>query len=367
MTATVPDVDVAAAESTVAAADPNVTLLIPVYNEALKLMSSLTELYSYMQGLSDRYSFEMLVIDDGSTDETNQIATAFAGTRPEIRVITQPVNMQLGQALRDGFDRSRGEIVVVFDSDLSYSADHIERMLVTMETEHAQVVVASPYMRGGKTSAIPWSRKVMSRNVNRLLAASTNGHIKTVTGMVRAYRGDFVRSLSLKSMGPEINTELLYKAQLMRARIVEIPAHLDWSDQTERLATRKVSLRVSTTSKLLVFASFLFRPIWFFIVPGLILLAVSLWSTGSLAWTVLHEARQHSGNINIRLTTAFADAWQLRPQTFIIAGFTFVVAVQMISLGVLAAQAKRYFEELYYAGTRRTKAQSRSQHDSRAD
>ena len=167
----------------------------------------------------------------------------------------------------------------------------------------------------------------MSRNVNRLLAASTNGHIRTVTGMVRAYRGDFVRSLSLKSMGPEINTELLYKAQVMRARIVEIPAHLDWSDQTERLATRKVSLRVSTTSKLLVFASFLFRPIWFFIVPGLLLLTISMWSTWSLAWTVIHEARLHTGGLNGRLTTAFADAWELRPQTFIIAGFTFVVAV----------------------------------------
>ncbi|HAM23667.1 MAG TPA: glycosyl transferase family 2, partial [Actinobacteria bacterium] len=44
--------------------------------------------------------------------------------------------------------------------------------------------------------------------------------------------------------------------------------------------------------------------------------------------------------------------WVLRPQTFIIAGFSFVVSVQLISLGLLAAQSKRYFEELYYAATR---------------
>ena len=42
-------------------------------------------------------------------------------------------------------------------------------------------------------------------------------------------------------MGPEINTEILYKAQVMRARVAEIPAHLGWSDQSERIATRKVS------------------------------------------------------------------------------------------------------------------------------
>ncbi len=331
---------------------PRVTLLVPVYNEALKLMSSLTELYDYMLSIADRYSFELLIVDDGSTDETNSIAAAFSETRPEVRLLTQPVNMRLGQALRDGFDASNGDIVVVFDSDLSYSPDHIGRMLVALEAEHAHVVVASPYMKGGQTSAIPWSREVMSRNVNRLLSMSTLSHVKTVTGMVRAYRGDFVRSLSLKSMGPEINTELLYKAQIMRARVVEVPAHLDWSDQKERLATRKVSLKVSTTSKLLVFASFLFRPIWFFIVPGLALLSVSLWSTASLLWTVLREARKQSGGIDHRLTDGFAIAWQVRPQTFIIAGFTFVVAVQLISLGLLATQAKRYFEELFYSNTR---------------
>ena len=137
----------------------------------------------------------------------------------------------------------------MFDSDLSYSVDHIGRMLEAIEREHARIVVASPYMKGGRTSAIPWRREVMSKGVNRLLAATSHGDIHTVTGMVRCYDGPFIRSLDLKSMGPEINTEILYKAEIMRARIVEIPAHLDWTDQEERMRTRKVSLRVSTTSQ----------------------------------------------------------------------------------------------------------------------
>jgi glycosyltransferase involved in cell wall biosynthesis len=328
-----------------------VTLLVPAYNEALKIMSSLTEMYAYMLSLSDRYRFELLVVDDGSTDETAAIVDAFASNRPEVRLLRQPVNMRLGQALRDGFTSSLGDVVVVFDSDLSYSVDHIGRMLETMERDHVAVVVASPYMKGGKTSAIPWRRAQMSKQVNRMLSAASQYDVKTVTGMVRAYEGDFIRGLSLKSMGPEINTEILYKAQVMRVRIGEIPAHLDWSDQAERMAKRKVSLKVTTTSKLLVFASFLFRPIIFFIVPGLVLLAISLWSGLSLMWTVWREAGSRGGGLDSRLTEGFAQAWELRPQTFIIAGFTFVVAVQLISLGLLAAQAKRYFEELFYAAT----------------
>lgn len=327
---------------------PLISVVIPAYNEALLLMSSLTETYLYLGSLAEKYRFEMIVINDGSTDETGAIADAFASRRDEVTVLHHKVNFRIGQALRFGFSRSKGDYVVAFDSDLSYAPEHIGRMVDALVAQHARIVVASPYMKGGHTSAIPWNRRAMSAGVNRILSASTQSHVATVTGMVRAYDGPFLRGLTLKAMGPEINTEILYKAQIMRARVIEVPAHLDWSGQTERLRTRKVSLTVSTTSKLLVFASFLFRPIVFFVVPGLLLLLVSMWSIGSLAVTVLQNARSISGGPDARLTHAFADAWTLRPQTFIIAGFSFMVAVQLISLGVLASQAKRYFEEIYY-------------------
>jgi hypothetical protein len=169
--------------------------------------------------------------------------------------------------------------------------------------------------------------------------------------MVRAYDGPFVRSLNLKAMGPEINTEILYKAQIMRARVIEIPAHLDWSNQTERMKIRRVSLKVSTTSKLLMFASFLFRPLMFFFVPGLLLLAVSAWTLASVGFGVLHHLKEGTGSFDAHLTYAFAQTYSERPHSFIIGGLSFVVAVQLITLGLLATQNKRYFEELFHLGT----------------
>lgn len=330
---------------------PLVSVVIPAYNEALLIMSSLTEIYAYMRNLGDRYRFELIVVDDGSTDETGAIAEAFAATRPEVRVLRHQVNFRLGQALRWGFAESKGDYVVAFDSDLSYAPDHIGRMLDTITNEHARVVIASPYMKGGHTTSIPWHRKAMSSGVNRLLAATSQGDLATVTGMVRAYDGPFVRSLNLKAMGPEINTEILYKAQVMRARVLEIPAHLDWSNQEERMRSRRVSLKVSTTSKLLMFASFLFRPLMFFFVPGVLVMILSAWTLGSVAIGVVRHFSEGTGSFDSHLTFAFSETYSERPHSFIIGGISFMVAVQLITLGLLATQAKRYFEELFHLGT----------------
>jgi hypothetical protein len=331
---------------------PTVSVIVPAYNEALVIAGSLAALDEYLRGLYHEYRFELIVVDDGSTDGTAEIAHAFARTRPEVRVIRQHANLRVGRALRRGISESTGEYVVTIDCDLSYSPDHIERLVDALRAGHASISIASPYMQGGRDSGVPWRRKAMSKSANRLLAASSKYEISTVTGLVRGYDGEFIRSLDLSSVGPEINTEILYKAQILNARVVEVPAHLDWTGQSERMGQRKVPLGVRRTSKLLMFSSFLFRPITFFLVPGVLLLLIAISTLCALGITVAREYADASGNPDNRLFDAFAMAWQLRPQTFIIGGISFVVAVQLISLGVLAGQSKRYFEQLFHIESR---------------
>ena len=330
---------------------PLISVVVPAYNEALTLMGSLTTLYEYLNGLRDRYRSELIVVNDGSVDETADIAEAFARSREGVRVIHHPINSRLGEALRSGFAESRGDAVVTFDSDLSYSPDHIEQMVDALFTHNARVVIASPYAKDGRTTSVPFRREMMSRGANRILAINSQYPISTVTGMVRAYDGPFIRAMNLKAMGPEINAEILYKAQILRASVIEIPAHLDWSQQQERLNKRSINLRVSNTSKLVLFSSFIFRPFVFFVVPGLLLLLVAMWTVSSIALTVLRDFRNESGGVDHRLTEAFAYAWQVRPQSFIVGGFALVIAIQLLSFGMLAALSKRYFEELFHFNT----------------
>jgi glycosyltransferase involved in cell wall biosynthesis len=332
-------------------ATPFVTVLVPAYNEEAIIERSLTEIVAFLESIEHKYTWELVVVNDGSADRTGEILDRLAGELPNLNVLHHKKNYNLGQALRFGFNNACGDYIVVLDADLSYSPDHVERLVDAAVDTGAKIVIASPYAEGGRTTAIPRFRETLSRGANRLLGTTAQGQLSTVTGMVRCYDRRFIQSMSLKAWDVEINTEIIYKAQLMRARIVEIPAHLDWTEQLKVSDTRGSSIRVLRGIAAQMFSSFLFRPFAYFIVPGLIVLLLALWTLG---WVVYHVASNWgdaAGTVDGGLSAAIAAAFQVSPHSFIVGGLAFIIAVQLLTLGVVTAQNKRYFEEVFFLGT----------------
>lgn len=325
---------------------PLVSVIVPAFNEADIITDNLGVICDYLETIEDRYRWELIVVNDGSTDETGMLINEFAADRPNVTALHHAINFQLGQALRYAFNNAAGDYLVTFDADLSYDPSHIGRLVDEIVDSHAKVVIASPYMRGGRTTKVPWTRKVLSRWANRILSATAKGKLTTITGMVRAYDAPFLRSLNLKTVDAEINPEIIYKAQILRAHIVEIPAHLDWTFRQTGGKRRKSAVRMSRSIASSTFSAFLFRPFMFFIVPGLIVLALALYSLGWAAWHV-GSAWDSPGGFSDAIAVAFSE----RPHTFIIGGIALVVAFQLLSLGFIAVQNKRYFEELFHLGT----------------
>lgn len=155
-------------------------------------------------------------------------------------------------------------------------------------------------------------------------------------------------------MDNEINPEIIYKAQLLRAKIVEIPAHLDWSFQKSMIEKRKSSVKLFRGIISGLFSGFIFRPFMFFIIPGFLLVLISLYP---ISWAFLHTLnylKQQSASgvpIDFHLSHAVASAFQLSPHSFIVGGLCLIVGIQFISLGIVSLQNKRYFEELFHLGT----------------
>jgi dolichol-phosphate mannosyltransferase len=315
-------------EYTAPSVKPSVSVIVPAFNESSIILETLRSLVSYMHTLDDHYGWEIVVVDDGSTDGTGYLAQQMSTRDAHIRVLRHRVNFMLGQALRTAFNSCTTDYLVVIDCDLSYSAEHIGRLLETIETTQARVVIASPYMAGGRTTAVPFLRNLASRTANQILSIAASGRIRTLTGMVRAYDRRFIASLNLKAMGTEVNTEIIYKAQLLRARIEEIPGHLDWT-VIENLP-RRSTVRLANGTIRSLMSAFFFRPFAFFIAPGIITTVAALTTLGFAVGHPFEQARV----------------------TYLLGVFLAAGAIMLLSVGMLALQAKRYFEELFSLGTR---------------
>ncbi len=341
---------------------PLVSVVIPAHNEASLLERNLTTLCRYLDSLEDKFFWEILLVNDGSTDQTGQLAEKFASTRKDMVVLHHRHNFGLGQALQFAFNNCHGDYIVTIDIDLSYAPEHIGQLLETMQATGAKLVAASPYMEGGRLSEVPWLRRTLSVWANRFLSLASRGDLSTLTGMVRVYDSRFLQGVNVRSMGAEINPELVYKAMLLNGRVEEIPGHLDWSLQRSHSKGRRSSLPILRQMLSVLLSGFLFRPVIFFIVPGLVVLFLGIYTS---AWTVAHFVRNYLqldeySWLPDRAGYAVAAVFEQFPHTFVTAGLSMMLAIQLIGLGILCLQSKSYFEELYHLGSTVYRTSNRS-------
>ena len=322
---------------------PLVSIVLPAYDEEAILRDHVLVLLEYLKTLSTWYRFELIIVNDGSRDRTGSIAERLAEEFMGIRVINHPRNFGLGQALKTGFAQSRGAYVVVLDIDLSYGPEHVGRLLEQITRTGARLVLASPYMRGGRVIDVPWLRVVFSRIANWFLARASGQQIKTMTCMVRAIDGRFLRALHLRSTGMDVMPEMIHKAKLLQATIEEIPAELDWSLQNKVGSRRRSSLRIMRQMLGTAVSGYILRPFTFLLVPGLLLLAFSAYVN---CWMVIHfiDAYLELGATEgaARDTSAaVALAYTNYPHTFIVGLLSLMLSIQLIGMAMLSLQNKK--------------------------
>src|SRR3954469_2141130 len=331
---------------------PFVSLILPAYNEGAVLEENVGTIMEYLHTLESAYRFEVLLVNDGSKDDTGTVADRLTSKYSNLRVLHHPINFGLGQAFRTGFAQSRGDYVITLDVDLSYAPEHIGTLLQTIRTTRAKLVLVSPYMPGGKLTKVPWLRKTLSIWGNRFLRRFARGGISTITCMVRAYDGFFIRSLVLRGTGMEIMPEVVYKTMVLRGNIQQIPGHLDWTKQVQAGPRRVSSMRILRHILGTIISGFIFRPFMFLVVPGLAMLLFSIYVN---VWMVIHffsalsllppDVLAAEGP-----SAALAHAYAHHPHTFIIGLLSLMLSLQLIGMGALALQAKKYFEEVFYMG-----------------
>jgi hypothetical protein len=148
---------------------------------------------------------------------------------------------------------------------------------------------------------------------------------------------------------------------ILRARILEIPANLDWTEQNKYAGKRASSIKVLRGFFSGIMSSFIFRPYVFFLAIGTFLMLLSLYELIWLLHDTLEDMSSH-GQIELSFSTSLTVQFKKNPQSFVVGGITFIAAIQILSLGFISLQNKRYFEELFHLGT-----SLRKQNDKRFD
>jgi glycosyltransferase involved in cell wall biosynthesis len=249
-----------------------------MYNEEENVLRTLEIIDKVSKNFED---YEIIVVDDGSSDDTYSLASNFqSNNSSNVHILKHPVNMGMGRALRTGFEKASGDAIVTIDADLSYESSYIPKLIDELD-ESTDIVVGSQYMVGGKTENIPPLRLFISKTANKLVGYAMANNLSTVTGVLRAYREEVLDSIELDSDGTEINPEIISKAKAVGFNIKEVPVTL----KGRELGKSKVRYRRTTISHLLF--SFYEKPMILFGVIGLIICLIGIISAFYLFYQFL--------------------------------------------------------------------------------
>ena len=155
-----------------------------MFNEEANIASTVEVIEKVMTGIGKPW--ELILINDGSTDGTEEIASRICEEKPYAKLLSYTPNRGRGKALRTGFAEARGRFIITIESDLSWDASLMSDMLRMLEDDEADLVLASPYAKGGRTEGVPPARLMISFLGNVILNMVVPGNFRMVTQMFRA-------------------------------------------------------------------------------------------------------------------------------------------------------------------------------------
>jgi glycosyltransferase involved in cell wall biosynthesis len=191
----------------------DISVIIPVYNEESNIQKVCQEVHDTLDRLSK--SYEIIIVNDGSTDGTPRILDVMAETDPKIRVLHFRRNFGQTAAIVAGIDHSRGAVIVTMDGDLQNDPRDIPRLLEKIEEDFD---VCSGWRRDRKDN--PITRKLPSRIANVIISMISGIPLKDYGCTLKAYRRDVLVGVRLYG---EMHRFIPIYAAWQGARVTEIP------------------------------------------------------------------------------------------------------------------------------------------------
>ena len=201
---------------TAAIDDPLLTIVVPVYNEE----ETLREIVRRIR--LQPWRKQIVLVDDGSTDQSPDILQQLAAEHDDVEALELPENRGKGAALRAGFERARGDIIVIQDADLEYDPADYALLLVALLDGRADVVYGSRFL-GGPHRVLNYHHFVANRFLTVLSNVCTNLTLTDMETCYKAFRREVLDGLELREDRVGIEPEFTARVAARGHRIYEVP------------------------------------------------------------------------------------------------------------------------------------------------
>jgi glycosyltransferase involved in cell wall biosynthesis len=192
----------------------SITVFFPMYNEKNNIQKAIDTTLEVLREITDDY--EIIIVDDASTDGTGQIADRLAKRDPHIRVIHHETNRQLGGGLKSGFAAATKDLILYSDADFPF--DMMELKKAVRVIQHCDIVSAYRFDRTSEG----YRRAIYSYVWNTLVRILYGIRVRDINFSFKLCRREIFKHVQLKSETSFIDAELLIRANNLGYRIFQI-------------------------------------------------------------------------------------------------------------------------------------------------
>lgn len=199
--------------------NPYLSIVIPAFNEEARIVSTLNKIVEYMN--QSGFAYEIIVVDDGSNDDTMKVAQECEGN---IRVISQPKNMGKGAAIRTGMMSAVGRLRLFTDADLSTPIYELKKLLAKIEDGY-DIAIGSRALNSDMIKEHqPFYREMMGKTFNKLVQFFVFKGIQDTQCGFKLFSSNAAEDVFsiLKTDGFGFDVEALYLANNMNFKIAEV-------------------------------------------------------------------------------------------------------------------------------------------------
>ena len=206
-----------------------ITLILPIYNESGLIKETLNKLEDFVS--KDKNNWEIILVNDGSTDNTLNILKQ--QKKSFFKIISYKENKGKGFAIKTGVKYATGEYICFTDSDLAYSFEHLNQIIFFLEK--FPIVIGSREVKGSRNNAT-LLRKAMGKTFNLITRMTLNTKIKDMQCGLKGFKKEVAKELFSKQKTNDFSfdTEILYLAKKRDYIVKEIPVEISESHTTKK-------------------------------------------------------------------------------------------------------------------------------------